>query len=100
MEVFVHGLVIDAPHLWVQSLCILFGGVVPYAFWNNALRHWQTSRILLFNNLIPLTTTVWAHFTLDEPITPTFCAAMTLIVSGVALGQVEWSKIFNTPESF
>jgi drug/metabolite transporter (DMT)-like permease len=99
-EIFINGLVIDAPHLWVQSLCILFGGVVPYAFWNNALRHWQTSRVLLFNNLIPLTTTVWAHFTLGEPITPTFCAAMILIVAGVMLGQVDWSKMFNTPESF
>jgi drug/metabolite transporter (DMT)-like permease len=93
------GIKMDAPHLGVQSLCIILGGVVPYAFWNTALRHWQTSRVLLFNNLIPLTTTLWVHFTLGEKITPTFCAAMALIIAAVLLGQVDWSKIFKVPES-
>jgi drug/metabolite transporter (DMT)-like permease len=95
-----HGLVLDAPHLGVQSLAILFGGVVPYALWNSALRHWQTSRVMLFNNFIPLTTATWCYFVLHEPITPTFCAAMILIVAGVALGQADWSKVFKEPESF
>jgi drug/metabolite transporter (DMT)-like permease len=94
------GLALDAPHLGVQGLCILFGGVVPYALWNSALRHWQTSRVMLFNNFIPLTTTTWAHFVLREQVTPTFCTAMILIVAGVALGQADWSKIFKEPESF
>jgi drug/metabolite transporter (DMT)-like permease len=99
-EIATHKFVMDAPHLGVQSLCILFGGVVPYAFWNNALRHWQASRVLLFNNLIPLTTILWVHFTLGEAVTPTFCAAMALIVTGVVLSQVDWVKIFRTPENF
>jgi drug/metabolite transporter (DMT)-like permease len=99
-EIFAHGVAIDPPHLFVQSLCILFGGVVPYAFWNNALRHWRASQVLLFNNLIPLTTMLWVHFTLGEPVTPTFCAAMILIVAGVALSQMDWVKIFKTPENF
>ena len=90
----------DTRHLVVQAGCILFGSVVTYAFWNTALRHWQTSRVLLFNNLIPLSTTLWVHFTLGEAITPTFCAAMVLIVAGVLLGQMDWSKIFKVPESF
>jgi drug/metabolite transporter (DMT)-like permease len=94
------GITVDAQHLGVQSFCIILGSVVPYAFWNTALRHWLTSRVLLFNNLIPLTTTVWVHFTLGEAITPTFCAAMALIVAGVLLGQMDWSKIFKVPESF
>lgn len=94
------GVKVDAQHLGVQTFCIFLGSVVPYAFWNTALRHWQTSRVLLFNNLIPLTTTVWVHFTLGEAITPTFCAAMALIVAGVLLGQMDWSKIFKVPESF
>ena len=55
---------------------------------------------MLFNNFIPLTTTLWVFFTLGEPITSTFCAAMTLIVAGVLLGQMDWSKIFKVPESF
>ena len=100
VEVSRHGLVLDAPHLGMQSLAILFGGVVPYALWNSALRQWQTSRVMLFNNLVPLSTTGWAYFCLGEPITPTFCTAMILIIAGVLLGQVDWSKIFKLPESF
>jgi len=94
------GVRLDAPHLGVQSLAIVFGGVVPYAFWNSALRHWQTSRVMLFNNFIPLSTTIWAHFILGEPITRTFCAAMILIVAGVAVGQTDWAKILKEPEGF
>lgn len=100
IEVAAHGLVVDAPHLGVQALCIVFGGVVPYALWNSALRHWRTSRVMLFNNFIPLTTTLWVYLTLGEPITPTFCAAMALIVAGVTIGQMDWAKIFRMPESF
>jgi drug/metabolite transporter (DMT)-like permease len=99
-EIAVYGLKLDAPHIGIQSLSVVFGGVVPYAFWNSALRHWQTSRVMLFNNFIPLTTATWAHFVLGEPITPTFCAAMILILAGVAIGQMEWVKIFKEPESF
>jgi len=100
LEIALHGFATDSRHLEVQTLCIFFGGVVPYALWNGALRHWRTSQVMLFNNFIPLTTTVWAHFALREPITPTFCEAMALIVAGVFLGQADWSKIFRTPEGF
>jgi drug/metabolite transporter (DMT)-like permease len=100
LEIAQHGLILDAPHLGVQALCILFGGVIPYALWNSALRHWRTSQVMLFNNFIPLSTTAWVHFTLGEPITPTFCAAMVLIIAGVLLGQMDWSKFFKLPESF
>jgi drug/metabolite transporter (DMT)-like permease len=92
--------VLDAPHLGIQSINILLGSVVPYALWNSALRHWQTSRVMLFNNVIPLSTATWAHFCLGEPITPTFFAALLLIVAGVLLGQMDWAKIFKLPESF
>ena len=95
-----HPLLVDKPHVEVQLLCILFGGVIPYALWNGALRHWQTSKVMLFNNFIPVSTTIWAYFALHEPITPTFCTAMVLIALGVLLGQADWSKIFGTPESF
>jgi drug/metabolite transporter (DMT)-like permease len=95
-----HGFALDARHVWVQVLCILFGGVLPYALWNSAFRHWRTSQVMLFNNFIPLTTTAWAFFILNEPITHTFCAAMVLIIAGVVLGQADWSKIFGMPESF
>lgn len=100
MELAHRSLLLDAPHLGVQALCVLLGAVVPYALWNSALRHWRTSQVMLFNNFIPLTTTLWVYFILGEPITSTFCAAMVLIVAGVLLGQMDWSKIFGTPESF
>lgn len=100
MEVYPHGVPLDAPHVGIQLLSVIFGGVVPYALWNSALRHWKTSRVMLFNNFIPLTTAIWAHFSLGEPLTSTFFAAMALIVAGVAIGQMEWAKIFKEPESF
>jgi len=73
--------------LGVQFYCIVAGGVVAFALWNNALRHWPTSRVLLFNNLIPVSTLTWAHFCLGEAVTPTFWLAMILIATGVILGQ-------------
>jgi drug/metabolite transporter (DMT)-like permease len=73
--------------LWVQAYCIVGGGVISYWLWNHALRQWPTSRVYLFNNLIPLSTMAWAHFCLGEPITSTFGVAMILIVLGVVLGQ-------------
>ncbi len=99
-EIATRGIILDAPHLGVQTFCILFGSVVPYAFWNSALHHWRTSRVMLFNNFIPLTTTLWAYFLLHEPITPTFCAAMVLIVTAVLIGQMNWQKVFKLPEGF
>lgn len=78
----------------VQLYCIVAGGVMAFALWNNALRHWKTSEVYLFNNLIPLSTMLWAHFTLGEPMTPTFWAAMGLIVAGVVIGQTNWQRLF------
>ena len=82
----------------VLGFCIVCGSVIPYALWNNALRHWRTSQVVLFNNLIPLSTMMWAHFVLGEPVTPTFWTAMVLIILGVLLGQWHWTKIFGMPE--
>jgi len=100
LELWHHSVLLDARHTEVQLFCVIFGGVIPYAMWNSALRHWRTSKVMLFNNFIPVATTAWAYFTLNEPITPTFFTALTLIALGVILGQADWSKIFGTPESF
>ncbi len=78
-----------------QSFCVLASGVVAFAIWNNALRHWKTSQVYLFNNLIPLSTMTWAHFLLREEITKTFWLAMILIVTGVLIGQTNWQKLFG-----
>jgi drug/metabolite transporter (DMT)-like permease len=81
--------------MWVQLYCILGGGVAAFALWNNALRHWKTSQVYLFNNLVPISTMTWAHFCLGEPFTKTFWLAMTLIGSGVLLGQANLQKFFG-----
>ena len=70
-----------------QVVCVLGGSVVAFAIWNSALRHWQTSRVYLFNNLIPISCTAWAYFCLGEELGRTFWPAMILIGAGVALGQ-------------
>ena len=80
----------------IQGYCILAGGVTAFALWTNALRHWPTSQVMLFNNLIPVSTMAWAHVWLGEAITPTFGVAMVLIVSGVLLGQTPWRKAGGT----
>ena len=89
---------LDLKHLGIQAFCIVFGGAVPYTLWNGALRHWPTSRVMLFNNFIPISTTTWAFFLLGEPLSSHFFAAMALIVAGVLLGQMDWSKFFKQPE--
>jgi len=81
------GLVWRAGLVMVQVYCIVAGGVITFAIWNNALRHWPASQVLLFNNMIPLSTMLWARIWLGEPVTATFWAAMILVVTGVVLGQ-------------
>jgi len=78
---------------WIQLYCIVGGGVIAFALWNNALKHWPTSKVYLFNNLIPISTTTWAHFCLGEPITHTFLFAMILVVGAVALAQADFKRM-------
>lgn len=87
------GLVLHADVCFVQVYCILAGGVAAFAIWNQALRRWPASQVLLFNNLIPLSTTGWAWVWLKETISPTFWLAMVLVVAGVLLGQANWEKL-------
>ena len=98
IEVSRDGLPWDAQLIGLQLYCIVAGGVVTFAIWNNALRRWPTSQVLLFNNLIPLSTSSWAHLWLSETLTPTFWLAMALVISGVVLGQTDWLKRVAPPE--
>lgn len=98
VELFHNGLTWRMDFVAIQLYCIIAGGVVAFAIWNHALRHWPTSQVLLFNNVIPLSTTTWAHFCLHEPLTPTFWMAMVLIITGVVLGQANWQRILQ-PDS-
>ncbi len=95
VEALTQGVAIRPNLVALQLFCILGGGVTSFAIWNNALRHWKTSKVYLFNNLIPLSTMSWAHFCLGEPITPTFWSAMLLIAAAVIFGQANWQKLFG-----
>ena len=81
--------------LAVQGYCIVAGGILAFALWNHGLRHWKTSEVYLFNNLIPLSTVLWAHLCLGEIISPTFWPAMALIVAGVLFSQANWRKLLG-----
>jgi drug/metabolite transporter (DMT)-like permease len=86
-ELYHHPIPLHPAYLGMMAFCIVFGGVIPYALWNGALRYWRASQVMLFTNLIPLSTSLWALVFLREPITRTFWLAMILIVAGVVLGQ-------------
>jgi drug/metabolite transporter (DMT)-like permease len=88
LELWQHGLPMNAKLLGVQAYCVVAGGVIAFGLWNRALGQWPASRVLLFNNLIPVSTMTWAYFFLDEPVTRTFVAALLLIALGVILGQL------------
>jgi drug/metabolite transporter (DMT)-like permease len=91
-EVATQGVPIRAELLLIQLYSIICSGIIGFALWNNALRHWPTSRVFLFSNLFPIATAIWARFCLGEPLTITFIPAMILIILGVILGQANWPK--------
>jgi drug/metabolite transporter (DMT)-like permease len=79
----------------VQLFCVIGGGIVAFALWNHGLRHWKTSQVYLFNNLIPLSNMAWANVCLREPITARFWISMLLIAAGVLLGQANWQRVLG-----
>ncbi len=93
IEVAHYGLPLSPGLIGVQVYCIVAGGVMSFGLWNRALVHWPASRVLLFNNLIPVSTMTWAHFCLHEPVTPTFLVALLLIGLGVVLGQIAANRV-------
>ena len=90
-EVAQGGLALTWPLAGVQAYCTIFGGVLAFALYNNALRHWPVSQVFLFGSLIPASTMVWAWLLLGEPVTRTFWLAMALVATGVVLGQLKQS---------
>jgi len=95
VELACHKIVWRTDLALVQLFCVVAGSVVAFALWNHGLRHWQTSRVYLFNNLIPLSNMAWAHVCLREPITPLFWISMSLIGAGVLLGQANLQSMFG-----
>jgi O-acetylserine/cysteine efflux transporter len=94
-EIAAHGLPLTPKLLGLQLFCVLGGGVVAFSLWMNALQHWKTSEVYLFNNLIPLSSTLWAWAALNEPLSTTFWIAMLLIVAGVVFGQANWQNLLG-----
>ncbi len=97
VEIYKTGMVWRTDLVAVQAYCIVGGGVVTFWIWNHALRRWPTSQVLLFNNLIPLSTMSWAWACLGESITSNFWMAMLLVMAGVLLGQA--ASLFSSPSS-
>ena len=75
-----------------QIFSIFAGTIVGLGIWNNVLRHWPISRALLFNNLIPIFSMLFAWLCLNEALTTTFIPAMALVVAGVVVGLAPWRK--------
>jgi drug/metabolite transporter (DMT)-like permease len=94
VEVATHAIPWSVNLALAQSFCIVGGSVVAFALWNNALRHWKTSQVYLFNNLIPLSSMAWANVCLHETITPSFWLAMALIAAGLVLDQTDWQRLY------
>lgn len=95
LEVGTRGVTWNSKLLLIQLYCVVAGGVIAFGLWNNALHHWKTSEVYLFNNLIPLSTMFWAYFTIGEPVTRTFWLAMVLIVGGVLIAQANWRAVLG-----
>ncbi len=77
--------------LWAsQGYSVVGAGIFAFALWTHALKHWPTSRVMLFVNLIPLTTLWWGWVLFGEQVDPSFWGAMVLVILGVLLGWLPW----------
>lgn len=80
--------------LWsTQVYSIIAAGVFAFALWTNALKQWPTSRVMLFVNLIPLTTVLCGWIFLNETVTSPFWWAMLFVMTGVLLGLADLRRI-------
>ncbi len=69
--------------------------IFAFMAWSFALKHWPTSRVMLFVNLIPLLTALWARVILKEQIRDSFWIAMIFVAAGVyvSLGKLpKWRR--------
>lgn len=81
---------------WLIFLYSVLGpGVFSFALWSNALKHWPTSQVYLFNNIIPVWTVFFTWLFFREPVTSHIWLALVLIVSGVVLSSTNWSGVLG-----
>lgn len=83
----------DAAGIFAYS--VLLPGIVSFALWAHALKLWPTSKVYLFNNLIPMWTVFWAWLFFGDPVTPNVWLALILIVGAVGISQANWEKILG-----
>lgn len=74
--------------LAVHSYCTVFGGVVAFVLYTQALRHWPVSQVFLFNNLIPASTMAFSWLLMGERVTGTFWLALLMVSGAVFAGQM------------
>jgi drug/metabolite transporter (DMT)-like permease len=98
LEILTKGMPLRTNLVLIQVYCVMASGVVAFILWNKGLRWWPTSRVYLFNNLIPISTMLSASVFINERISPTFWTAMICIVGGVLLGQTNWKRLAGFAE--
>jgi len=80
--------------LWANQVYSIIGaGVVAFALWTHGLNHWPTSRVMLFVNLIPLTTVLCSRIFLNETVQIHFWYAMLCVMLGVFLGLANLNRL-------
>ncbi|HAV64392.1 MAG TPA: hypothetical protein DCY13_18740 [Verrucomicrobiales bacterium] len=84
---------LDASLIFLYS--VLGPGIFSFALWSNALMHWPTSKVYLYNNIIPMWTVFWTWLFFREPVTANVWIALTLIVSGVILATTNWKRLLG-----
>jgi len=83
----------DAAAIFAYS--VLLPGIVSFALWAHALKLWPTSKVYLFNNLIPIWTVFWAWLFFGDPVTANVWLALVLIVGAVVISQTNWERVLG-----
>lgn len=81
---------------WAVFLYSVLGpGIFSFALWSNALKHWPTSQVYLFNNLIPVWTVLCTWLFFRDPITANIWLALLLIIASVLVAAANWRSILG-----
>ena len=59
--------------------------IIAFMAWSFALKNWPTSKVMLFVNLVPLLTALWAKAILGESVHSNFWVAMVFVATGVCV---------------
>jgi drug/metabolite transporter (DMT)-like permease len=72
--------------------CALGGGVIAFMLYAKVLQNWTASRVLMFNNLIPISTMLWSWYFLGEPLSAYLWISFLLIGTAVTISQWEMNR--------